>query len=125
MKHNFRKLPHRQQGSFYSTAIIVAMFGIFLTAVLKIAPAYMDNSVVVNTMENIAVDKDLEEMTIAEIRSDLMRTLRVNNISLPGNAMVLVREGDREFVDIKYETRVPLFCNISALVSFNNRFEKK
>lgn len=124
MKHNFRKLPQSQIGSFYSTVIIVAMFGIFLTAALKLAPAYMDNGVVVNTMEGIAANNDLGEMTITEIRADMMRSLGVNNVTLPGDAINVVQEGGQEFVDIIYKTKVPLFYNISALVSFNNRFEK-
>jgi hypothetical protein len=124
MKHHFRKLPQNQIGSFYSTVIIVAMFGIFLTAALKLAPAYMDNGVVVTTMEGIAANKDLGEMTITEIRADMVRSLGVNNVALSGDAINVVEEDGQEFVDIIYETRVPLFYNISALVSFNNRFEK-
>lgn len=124
MKHHFRKLPQSQIGSFYSTVIIVAMFGIFLTAALKLAPAYMDNGVVVNTMEGIAANNDLGEMTITEIRADMLRSLGVNNVTLSGDAITVVDEGGQEYVDIVYETKVPLFYNISALVSFNNRFEK-
>jgi hypothetical protein len=124
MKQHFRKLPQSQIGSFYSTVIIVAMFGIFLTAALKLAPAYMDNGVVVNTMEGIAANNDLGEMTITEIRADMVRSLGVNNVALSGDAINVVEENGQEFVDIIYETKVPLFYNISALVSFNNRFEK-
>lgn len=124
MKHSFRKLPQTQIGSFYSTAIIVAMFGIFLTAALKIAPAYMDNGVVVNTMEGIAANNDMGEMSLTEIRADLVKSLGVNNVAISGDAVTVVQEGSQEFIDINYETRVPLFYNISALVSFQNRFEK-
>lgn len=124
MKASFRKLPQRQRGSFYSTAIIVAMFGIFLTAALKIAPAYMDNNVIVNTMDGIAANNDMAQMSVADIRDSLMKTLSVNNVSLPGDSIKLVQEGSTEFVEISYESRVPLFYNISAVVSFNNRFEK-
>jgi len=124
MKANFRKLPQRQQGSFYSTVIIVAMFGIFLTAALKIAPAYMDNNVIKNTMEGITANNDLSEMTITDIRDSMMKTLNINNVALNGDALQLVQEGSREYVDINYERRVPLFYNISAVVSFNHRYEK-
>ncbi len=124
MKANFRKLPQRQQGSFYSTVIIVAMFGIFLTAALKIAPAYMDNNVIVDTMNGIAANNDMGEMDLADIRDSLMKTLSINNVKLNGDAIKLVQEGGQEFVDINYESRIPLFYNISAVVSFTNRFEK-
>ncbi len=124
MKAGFRKLPQTQQGSFYSTAIIVAMFGIFLTAALKIAPAYMDNNVVVNTMDGIAANNDLATMSAREIQDSLMKTLNVNNVALPGDSIKVVREGGKEVVLIEYDTRIPLFYNISAVVSFSNRFEK-
>jgi hypothetical protein len=124
MKAHFRKLPQGQQGSFYSTVIIVAMFGLFLTAALKIAPAYMDHNVVVDTMEGISASKEFEEMTVQEISASLMKTMNVNNVSLPGDALKLVNEGSQEFVEVSYETRVPLFYNISAVVSFSDRFEK-
>lgn len=124
MKSSFRNLPKRQQGSFYSTVIIVAMFGIFLTAALKIAPAYMDHNVVTNTMDGIVANNDMGEMNINDIRDSLMKTLSINNVKLSGDAIKLVQEGGQEFVDINYETRVPLFYNISAVVSFTNRYEK-
>lgn len=124
MKSSFRNLPKRQQGSFYSTVIIVAMFGIFLTAALKIAPAYMDNNVVTNTMDGIVANNDMGEMDIDDIRDSLMKTLSINNVKLSGDAIKLVQEGGKQFVDINYETRIPLFYNISAVVSFTNRYEK-
>jgi hypothetical protein len=124
MKAHFRTLPQTQHGAFYSTVIIVAMFGLFLTATLKIAPAYMDNNVIVNTMEGIAANNNLADMSVSEIREALAKTLNVNNVTLDGDAVRILQEGSQTFVAIDYETRVPLFYNISAVVSFNNRFEK-
>ena len=119
-----RAMPQKQQGSFYSTIIIVAIFGFVLTAALKVAPLYMDNNVVVDTMEGIIANNDITEMTVAEIRSNLSRTLMVNNVDLPGDAIKDVREGNKDYIVISYERRTPLFYNISAVVAFHNRFEK-
>jgi hypothetical protein len=124
MKAGFRPMPRGQQGSFYSTAIIVVMFGVFLTTALKIAPAYMDNNVVTNAMESVAANNNLKEMSQADIRASVMKTLNVNNVALDSNAIKVVQEGSAEFVVISYEARVPLFYNISAIVAFDNRFEK-
>ena len=124
MKTTRMHLPDKQRGSFYSTALIVMMFGIFLTAVLKITPAYLDNRVIVNAMQAMVTDQSLAEMTVAELRSALMKTLNTNNITLRAEDIKLVREGGREYVDISYDTQVPLFFNISAVVSFNERFDK-
>jgi len=123
MKTMKSTMPGRQQGSFYSTVIIVAMFGLFLTTALKIAPKYIDNNVVVNAMESVAANNNLSEMNINEIRAGVMRTLDVNNINLDAQAIQLIREGNRDYVDINYEAKVPLFYNISAVVAFENRFD--
>ena len=124
MKAIRRAMPQKQQGSFYSTVIIVAIFGLVLAATLKVAPLYMDNKVVVNAMDGVIANNDIAEMTVAEIRSSLARTLRVNNVDLPADAIKDVREGNKNYIVISYERRTPLFYNISAVVSFNNRFEK-
>lgn len=124
MKRIDKAMPHTQVGGFYSTVIIVAMFGLFLTAGLKIAPLYMDNNVVVDAMEGVKANNDISTMSLGEIRNALNRTLLVNRVELPSDAMKEVREGGRDYILISYEARTPLFYNISAVVEFNNRFEK-
>lgn len=124
MKSISKAMPQSQLGGFYSTVIIVAMFGLFLTAGLKIAPLYMDNNVIVDAMEGVMANNDISEMSVGEIRSALNRTLIVNNVELPGDAMTEVREGSMDYVLISYEARTPLFYNISAVVAFENRFAK-
>ena len=115
----------RQQGSFYSTAIIVALFGIFLTAALKIAPAYVDHNVVTNAMENISKEEGYKDMTISNIRNGVMKTVNTNNVNnFDSQSIQLVTQGGDEFVEIIYEAKVPLFFNISALVSFHDRYPK-
>jgi len=125
MKQLHVKLDVRQRGSIYTTIIMVALLGFFLIAALKIAPAFLDNNVVTNTMDGIRANNDIAEMSIAEIRTSLMRTLNTNRVEgFAASNVVLVREGNEEFIDINYETRVPLFYNIDAIVKFENRFPK-
>lgn len=124
MNRNVRAMPKTQVGGFYSTVIIVAMFGLFLTAGLKLAPLYMDNNVIVDAMEGVIANNDISGMSVGEIRSALSRTLIVNNVDLPGDAMTEVREGSTDYIVISYESRTPLFYNISAVVAFENRFAK-
>lgn len=114
-----------QRGSIYTTMILVALFGLVILATLKIAPAYMDDRAIVNTMENIAASGDFADMSISDIRTSLMRTLNTNRIPFDASNVVLVREGGNEFVDVNYESRKPLFYNIDAVVKFEHRFEKK
>ena len=76
-------------------------------------------------MNGMVERKELGEMSIAEIRSSLMRTLNTNRIiDFEASNVNLVREDGKEFIDINYETRKPLFYNIEAVVVFKHRYEK-
>ena len=115
----------KQRGSAYSTMIMVVLIAMFLTAALKLAPAYLANNVINNAMASIAENNDMAVISIGEIRSALMRTLDTNDIRGFNAANVqVVMEGSQEFVDINYERRVPLFYNIEAVVIFENMFDK-
>ncbi len=114
-----------QRGSIYTTLILVALFAMVILAALKVVPAYIDDNTVTTTMNGMVERKELGEMSIAEIRSSLMRTLNTNRIiDFEASNVNLVREDGKEFIDINYETRKPLFYNIEAVVVFKHRYEK-
>lgn len=126
MKVLHAKPAKAQRGSIYTTMVLVALFGLFILAGLKIVPAYIDNNVIVNAMNGMAANNGLAEMNIADIRSTLMRTLNTNRVEgFDAANVVLVKEGGKEYIDVNYEARKPLFYNIEAVVIFKNRFEKK
>jgi hypothetical protein len=114
----------RQRGSIYTTMILSALVAIFLVIVLKIAPAYIDNNVIRNAMQGIQADNDIAAMSLPQVRTLLMRTLNTNRMDFDSSNIVVVRVGSNEYIDINYETRVPLFYNVDAVVKFQNRFEK-
>lgn len=114
-----------QRGSAYTTMILVALFGLVILAALKIAPAYIDDRAIAGTIENMAASNEFADMSIADIRSSLMRTLNTNRIQFDPSNVVLVKEGSREYVDVNYESRKSLFYNIDAVVKFEHRFDKK
>ncbi len=125
MKQLKVSLAKRQRGSIYTTMIMVALVGFFLVAALKIVPAYIDHNVVTNAMQGIAANNDMAGMSIAEIRTSLMRTLNTNRVEgFDATNVVIARVGNQEFVDINYEARVPLFYNIDAVVKFEERYPK-
>ncbi len=113
-----------QRGSIYTTIILVALFGIVVLAVLKIAPAYIDDNTVDNTMQNLAETQEFATMSISEVRSAFMKTMNVNRIDFDAGNIVLVRDGANEYVDINYESRKSLFYNLDAVVKFSHRYEK-
>jgi|SRR5688500_681311 hypothetical protein len=114
-----------QRGSYYTGILMFAMFVLLLVCGMKIAPAYIDNNIIRNSVENLATTGELRSMTLAELRTTLMRNLNTNNIKdFDASNVVINREGNAEFVDINYEKRIHLFRNIDAVVSFSERFPK-
>ena len=113
-----------QRGSIYTTIILVVLFGMVILAALKIAPAYIDDQTVSGTLETISESDEFATMSITEIRQDLMRTLNTNRVDFDASTVVLTKEGGKEYVDVNYESRKPLFYNIEAVVVFSHRFEK-
>ena len=121
-----RANPGKQFGaSLWGVMLLVGLIGLVLTVALKVAPAYLSNNVIVNAMNGVIANNDIKTMDIAEIRNDVMRTVRTNRITgfSPADIKV-VRENNVEYIDINYETRVDIMYNIDAVVSFENRFNK-
>lgn len=123
--YKFNPLRRQKGASVFAIIILLVMVGMFLLSALKVAPSYMDNNVIVNAMDGTINNNDFESMSIAEVRSNLQRSLVTNNIrEFDSSSVVLTREGNNNFVDINYESRVPLFYNIDIVVTFENRFDK-
>lgn len=123
--NSFCSIGQQSGASFFAIVIVLVLVGLFLLSALKVAPSYMDNNVIVNAMEGIASNNDMREMSLADIRGELQKSLLTNSIRDFSMAnVVLTREGNLNYIDINYESRVPLFYNISVVVSFENRFDK-
>jgi hypothetical protein len=118
-------LARQQRGSVYGVGVMLAMFGVILAMTLKLAPVYMDHAIVVDAMEDIFAKNDIKLMSMTDIRAGMVKTLAVNSVEgFEVDNIQRVKEGSLEFVDVNYETRVPLFFNIEAVVVFKNRFNK-
>jgi len=117
----------RQQkgASVFTVIFLLVIIGIVLLSALKVAPAYLDNNIMVNAMNGMIDNNDFEEMSVSEVRSALQRSLITNGIrDFDASNVVLTREGNDRYIDINYETRASLFYNIEIVVTFENRFDK-
>ena len=113
-----RSVKRQAGASFFTIIFLLVIVGMVLLSALKIAPAYMDNNVVVNAMEGIINNNDFSSMSLSDIRSDLQRTLVTNSIrDFDLGSVVLTREGNNSYIDINYESRSHLFYNIKLLLS--------
>lgn len=125
MKLTNTRLPARQRGAFYATVILLVLVGAVLTATLKIVPAYNDDNMVQQAMDSVLGHPDYKTMSIADIRREILRSLRVNNVeNFDAENVKLVRDSGKDYVDITYETRIPMVANIFAVVVFSRRYDK-
>lgn len=119
------QLPTRQRGALYATVILLVLVGSVITAALKIVPAYTNDNIVQKAMEAITERADYKTMSISDIRKEVARSLQVNRVeNFNTENVMLAREAGKEYVDVVYETRIPMVANISAIVAFNKRYDK-
>ena len=96
--------------------------GFFVSIGFKLAPVYMDNSYVERGLKSLRdKDKSITQLTPAEIRKHMVTFYGINGVRSPEvNNIDVIREGNRTIVTINYEITVPLFSNISAVMTFQN-----
>jgi hypothetical protein len=72
-------------------------------------------------VETVAADYKREENTISDIRRRIDTMFNTNQIYdlQPKDVEVFHKDG-RTFIDARYEARVPLMGNISAVMSFDD-----
>jgi len=117
--------PRKQQGaSLYALIIVMTLLGIVILMGLKISPAYIDNQTVTNVLRNLSENEELQGMPLREIRARVTRTMQANGASIPSDSIDQVEINGVDYIVIEYETRVPMFWNIDAVVKFDQRFEK-
>ena len=112
----------RQQGlSSTGWLFVIAVFGAILTIVAKLAPFYLDNRVVVATLNTLAEDSAFPSMAPNQVRSKLQKTFTINAIrGKPLQALKVTKKKNVMLVTVAYEERVNIVFNIDAVLTFNN-----
>ena len=121
-----KSFPSQKGASLLLTLLVIILVLFIATAVIKIGPTYMDNAVLVNTMNAIDESTPLAEMNLRDIQNELLRRLSTNSIrDFDPSSVTMASDRDgRRFVDVNYERRIPMFYNIEAVVVFTNRFDR-
>jgi hypothetical protein len=100
---------------------VAAMVGFFAMCIIRMAPHYFEYLSIREIVESVAADYKREENTIADIRRRIDTMFNTNQIYdlQPKDVEVFHKDG-RTFIDARYEARVPLMGNISAVMSFDD-----
>lgn len=117
-------LAAQKGASLYAMIVVMTLLGILIFTGLKISPAYIDDQVVRNALRNLQETGELDKMPLRDIRAYVSRTMQANGTTFDSDGIDQVEENKVEYIVVKYESRVPMFSNIDAVVKFDYRFEK-
>lgn len=115
----------RQSGaSFLSIAFVLVVVGIFGYIGLKLFPIYSESFKVESSMENLAQDDSLRNMSKMEIVDALVRRLEVNDVDFVNrrtyqNYVSVAKDTGGVSVTVTYRREVPIFGNLSLVMDFD------
>jgi len=115
-------LASKQQGMTLISWLVVIVFILFqVVMAMNIIPVYMSDSSVKSIMKELPDDITAQEATSKELKTIIMKRLRVNNVSAVTSADVVIKKGRGEhIVTIDYEPRGPLIGNLEFIVNFTH-----
>ena len=120
-----RQNPVAQQGAtLYALIVVMTLLGIIIFAGLKISPAYIDDQIISNSLDNMKDEGELASLPLREIRTRISRTMIANGANWDSDSIDQVEEGGVEYITVQYEKRVEMFWNIDAVMKFNYRIQK-
>lgn len=117
-------LSKQKGASLYALIVVMTLLGFLILAGLKLSPAYIDDMVVKNAIENLKESGELEDMSLRDIRRYVTRTVQTNGGNFASDSIDQVEEGGVDYIAVEYESRVAMFLNIDAIVKFSYRTEK-
>lgn len=118
---------NREQGaSILSILIVIMVAGVFFTVGFKLYTPYWDHLTIKSVVEDISLDQEELKKPLGEVRRDIDRRLRINQVRLQDREdLKLKLEEGVIYFDLKYERRVPMFYNVDAVVKFEEHFEAR
>ena len=119
----------RQEGwTIWGLIVVVMLIAFFALLFLKLFPPYMDNFKLQKAMQEVLQDPGIENASREAIVDKLDRILYVDYANHVVNLEKTVRVQKINGVmtlGLKYEVVVPLVYNLSALIQFDDKAEKK
>jgi len=115
-------IASNQRGMTLISWLVVIVFILFqVVMAMNIIPVYMSDSSVKSIMKELPDDITAQEATSKELKTIIMKRLRVNNVSAVTSADVVIKKGRGEhIVTIDYEPRGPLIGNLEFIVNFTH-----
>ncbi|MGL6161297.1 DUF4845 domain-containing protein [Microbulbifer sp.] len=120
--YDFSSLRNQRGMSYWGWLLVVVVFGFILTCVSKMGPAYIDAYYVDEGLRKLAENAELRDMSRGDIKKELDRFFRINNVrGKPTKAVKIVRGADSMLVSVDYELRQPLIYNVDVVMKFDKQ----
>ena len=115
-------IASNQRGMTLISWLVVIVFILFqVVMAMNIIPVYISDSSVKSIMKELPDDITAQEATAKELKTIIMKRLRVNNVSAVTSEDVVIKKGRAEhIVTIDYEPRGPLIGNLEFIVNFTH-----
>lgn len=118
-----RKYQDGMTGAGWVIVLAIVLFFMFM--LIKLTPAYLEYFSIKSSMSSVA-EQNVGNSSTGEIRRLLEGRFNINEVKSVKASDAKVKDitGGRALY-IKYERRIPLFGNISALLEFENEVPLK
>jgi hypothetical protein len=109
---------NRQRGVALSGLIFWGVVIAMLSMLgLKVGPEVVDYYKIVSSVKSVA--KDAGGKTVPEIRAAYAKYAEVNHTkTISPSDLSITKEGGQVVISFAYESRIPLFANVSLLIDF-------
>jgi len=105
---------------------VITMVGFITMLAFKIVPVYFDHRLVRSALQDVVDSSDFSNMSNKSIARTVQNRLTINNIrDIDGKAFQTKQDKmGRKYILIKYDRKVPVISNVSAIVEFNEEIHK-
>ena len=113
-------LKHQQGLSALGWLVVITIFGFVLLSVSKLGPHYLEDRYVVEALKTLGAEPEFSRMSPAEIRENLTKIFRINNIRGKAvQSVKIIKNSNGAQVSIAYEERIPFIHNIDVVLTFD------
>lgn len=116
----------KQQGgmTFVGWVFGLALLALLGLAAIRLFPIYIDYFSIQSSLESLAHQSSLQQMSDAEIRSNLFRQMGINGVEhISKDNIKITKALNTLKVAVDYEVRTPFVGNIGLIVRFHPAIE--
>lgn len=118
-------LRKSQEGvSALTVMLLLPLIGLFVLVVIKLIPVYVEYESVKSVINGMTSDRAETYTTANQVTQTMLKRLSINEVkNVESDNITVERDGAVYTILVEYEVTVPLFYNISLLVSFSDKGE--